>query len=86
MKAIEMKMLQPYRATTSSSDRTVLTGQIMWVSRNGDLCLPDRYGGGVLLREEWSAPNTCDFEVEEASGYIVEIRSGSESLRYCRSK
>lgn len=82
MKATEMQILKPYKAVTSSSDRTVHAGQILWVSKNGDLCLPDKYGGGALLKEEWASTYTCDFTVEEAMGYIVEVQPGRELLKY----
>lgn len=67
MKATSMECLKPYKATSSSPDGSIITGQIMWLSQNGDLHLPDKYGGGVLLKEEWTDSSTCDFEVEEES-------------------
>lgn len=82
MNAINMEFLKPYRAISDSSDRTIIAGQIMWVSRNGDLNLPDKHGGGFLLKEEWTDNSTSDFEVEEAPDYSIVIRSGIESLMH----
>lgn len=81
MNATAMEHLKPYKAISNSPDGTITAGQLMWVSLNGDLNLPDKYGGGCLLKEEWADNSTCDFEVEEASDYIIEVRPGIESLK-----
>lgn len=46
MKATSMEYLLPYKAVSNSPDGTIIDGQLMWVSLNGDLNLPDKYGGG----------------------------------------
>ena len=45
------------------------------------LNLPAKNGGGFLLEKKWKEADTCDFEVEEAVGYHVDVRPGHESLR-----
>lgn len=82
MKAIEMKTGIVYKAVTESTDGTIEIGQIMWVSpKDTSLCLPDSNGGGALNKDEWTSAKTCDFDVEEAIEYYVDIQRGSECLR-----
>lgn len=82
MKAVQMQMGVTYKALTRSTDRTIQTGQIMWISpKDQSLCLPDSNGGGALNKEEWMSVDTCDFDVEEATEYYVDIQHGSERLR-----
>lgn len=82
MKAIEMKTGIAYKAITESTDGTIISGQLMWVSpKDLSLCLPNSNGGGFLLKEEWMSSETSDFEVEETSEYYVNIQRGSECLQ-----
>lgn len=78
MKAIEMKPYIVYRAIKCSSDGSISSGDIMWLSQDGVLCLPDENGGGCLNEDEWKFSETVDFEVEETSEYYVEQRQGRE--------
>ena len=80
MQAIDMKINTPYRAITGSSDGTIEVGQIMWLSSNGLLNLPYKYGGGFLLESEWKAYDTVDFEVEEALDFYILFDKYSERL------
>lgn len=82
MKAIDMNTNTPYRAITNSSDGTIVVGQIMWLSGNGQLNLATEDGGGSLLEDEWKSSETGDFDVEETSDFYIRLERWSESL--CR--
>lgn len=81
MEAKEMKMGIPYRAISASTDGTITEGQYMWISKKGELCLPDNYGGGALEESEWMSAETSDFKVIEVTDYYIDICSGEESMR-----
>ncbi len=79
MHSLSMEPLKVYRATTESSDKTIRIGQVMWVSKNGHLNLPNEYGGGWLSEEEWHSLETVDFEVEPTKG-MVQVTGDHERL------
>lgn len=80
MKAIDMQSNIPYMATSASSDGTIIVGQLMWLSEDGMLNLPDKDGGGFLLEYEWKNSGTCDFVVEAPTNYSVIVVSGREKM------
>lgn len=57
-----MEKLKLYTVTKPSSDGTFVTGDIIWLSANGDL--NSCKGKGWLSKAEWDASGTNDFEVE----------------------
>jgi len=81
MKANDMKYNIAYKAISESTDGTIRIGQLMWLSSNGELNLPDINGGGALLESEWRDKRTVDFEVEEANNYVIIVEPGRELLK-----
>lgn len=77
MKYNELEKLKAYSITKSSSDKTFLTGDVIWISPNGDI---NSVGSGWIAprEEEWM---TYDFEAEKARDWEVISVSGHE---YCR--
>lgn len=77
MKAQELKAFKPYRVTKSSSDRTFVSGEIIWISENGDInSIPDK---GCIEADEVPC-YTLDFDAEEADNCIVEKSNGMEFI------
>lgn len=77
MKAQELKAFKPYRVTKSSSDRTFVSGEIIWISENGDInSIPDK---GCIEADEVPCC-TLDFDAEEADNCIVEKSNGMEFI------
>ncbi len=74
-----MDKLKLYVVTKASTDETFEVGDIVWLSDNDDL--NSVRGKGWLLKEEWDAPNTNDFEVIECKTHYLDVHSGNESVR-----
>lgn len=81
MKTQNLEVLKPYRISKSSSDGTFVSGDIIWLSENGDInsvkvagCI-DPYEVGR---------NTLDFEAEFALDFEVIKTNGSEICRRIR--
>lgn len=69
MKPSEMKVDTPYRVINGTPDGTICNGDIIWVSDDRTLCIPDQStGGGCLNSDEYQ---DLDFEVEEATDYHI---------------
>lgn len=81
MKVQELETLKPYRVTKSSSDRTFISGDIIWMSENGDINIVQA-AGCINPHETWG--KTLDFEVETASDFEVVKTNGSEICRRVR--
>lgn len=81
MKVQELETLKPYRVTKSSSDRTFVSGDIIWMSENGDINI-FQATGCINPHETWG--KTLDFEVETASYFEVVKTNGSEICRRVR--
>lgn len=58
-----MEKLKLYTVTKPSSDNTFQTGDIIWLSKNGDL--NNAMAKGWLSKDEWDVNGINDFEVEE---------------------
>lgn len=78
MKARELEVLKPYRVAKSSSDRTFVSGDIIWISDNRDINSVQA-AGRIDLHEVDS--KTLDFEVEAALDFEVVKTNGSEICR-----
>lgn len=78
MKVQELETLKPYRVTKSSSDRTFVSGDIIWMSENGDI--------NIVQAAGWINPHevgsqTLDFEAEAALNFEIVNGNGSEMCR-----
>ena len=81
MKASEMELMTPYRVTKGSTDGTLTTGDIIWLSNNGDLNVADSKFSGWLDHDDWvSDPETNDFLVDNANDYAVVTMGSREYL------
>ena len=68
MKYTQLEKLKAYRVVEPSTDRTFESGDIIWVSKNGDI--------NCINANGWISPDECDgdtldFEAETADEYIV---------------
>lgn len=81
MKAQELKAFKPYRVTKSSSDRTFVSGDIIWMSENGDI--NSIQAAGCIAPHE-VGQKTLDFEVEIVPDFEVVKTNGSEICRRVR--
>lgn len=74
-----MDKLKLYIVTRSSSDKTFKSGDLIWLSENGDL--NNAMSKGWLSREEWDRPDTNDFEYEISNTHYLEVISSREAIR-----
>lgn len=74
-----MEKLKLYTVVKSSSDNTIMKGDIVWLSLNNDL--NSTRNAGWLTKEEWDSPKTKDFEVEECREYYLDVYNGCEHVR-----
>ena len=81
MKVQELEVLKPYRITKSSSDRTFVSGDIIWMSENGDI--NNVHAAGCLNPHEVGC-KTLDFEVRTELNFEVVKANGSEICRRVR--
>lgn len=81
MKIQELETLKPYRVTKSSSDRTFVSGDIIWMSENGDI--NSIQAAGFIDPHEVDE-KTLDFEIELASDFEVVKTNSSEICRKVR--
>lgn len=73
-----MEKLKLYTVTKSSSDGTFQAGDIIWLSKNGDL--NDAKAKGWLSKEEWDIAGTNDFEYEECNTHRLLVLDGHEMV------
>lgn len=78
MKVQELEALKPYRVTKSSSDRTFISGDIIWMSDSGDI--NSVQAAGCINTHEVDE-KTLDFEAESTSDFEVVKTKGSEICR-----
>ena len=74
-----MDKLKLYTVTKSSSDGAFKTGDIIWLSKNGDL--NNVRAKGWLSKEEWDIAGTNDFKYEECKTHYLDVNNGIESVR-----
>ena len=74
-----MEKLKLYIVTQSSSDKTFKSGDLIWLSENGDL--NNAMSKGWLSIEEWDRLGTNDFECEISNTHYLEVVSGREAIR-----
>lgn len=78
MKIQELDVLKPYCVTKSSSDNTFVSGDIIWMSENGDI--NSVQAAGCIDTHEVDE-KTLDFEAESTSDFEVVKTHGSEMCR-----
>ena len=78
MKVQELETLKPYRVTKSSGDRTFVSGDIIWMSENGDINIVQAAG---CINPYEAGCKTLDFEAEAALDFHVVKGNGSEICR-----
>lgn len=76
---VKMEELKVYQVTKSSSDKTFIKGDIIWLSLNGDLNSCN--GKGWLPKKEQCNPKTNDFEVELNKEYFLDTTNGHETIK-----
>ena len=81
MKVQELEALKPYRVIKSSSDETFASGDIIWISDNGDI--NSVQAAGCISPHE-VGQKTLDFEVEIVPDFEVVKTNGSEICRRVR--
>lgn len=81
MKVQELEVLKPYRITKDSSDGTFISGEIIWMSENGDI--NSVQAAGCIDPHEVDG-KTLDFEAEVESNFEVIKTNGSETCRRVR--
>lgn len=74
-----MKKLTLYTVIKSSSDGTIAKGNMIWLSKNGDL--NSVRGPGTLSEEEWTQVKRSDFEYERCMTHYVVAEDGHEGVR-----
>lgn len=78
MKVQELEVLKPYRISKSSSDKTFVYGDVIWMSENGDI--NSVQAAGCIDPHEVDE-KTLDFEAESTSDFEVVKANGSEMCR-----
>ena len=73
-----MEELKLYVITKSSSDGSFKSGDLVWLSKNGDL--NSSLGKGWLEKDEWNQPGSNDFEFEISKTHVLHIEKGRESV------
>lgn len=74
-----MEKLKLYEVKKSSSNKQINVGDLIWISKNGDL--NSVQGCGWLSKEEWDIPGMNDFEVEECKTHYLDVCKGHERVR-----
>lgn len=74
-----MENLKLYTVTKGSTDGTIEMGNIIWISKNGDLNITWRKG--FLIHDEWDNPDTKDFKVKPCEDYYLEVANWHEIVR-----
>lgn len=74
-----MEKLKLYIVTKSSTDKTFKSGDLIWLSSNGDL--NNAMAGGWLLEDEWDIDGTNDFEYEVSNTHYLDATNGRECIR-----
>lgn len=81
MKTQNLEVLKPYRISKSSSDGTFVSGDIIWMSENGDI--NSIQAAGCIDPHDVGC-KTLDFEAEFALDFEVVKTNGSEICRRVR--
>lgn len=76
-----MEKLKLYIVTKSSTDKTFKSGDLIWLSSNGDL--NNAMAGGWLPKNEWDVDGTNDFACEISNTHYLDVTSGEERIRKC---
>lgn len=71
--------LKLYIVTKSSTDKTFKSGDLIWLSPNGDL--NNAMSHGWLAKNEWDIDGTNDFECEISNTHYLDTTNGAECIR-----
>lgn len=74
-----MEKLKLYIVTKSSTDKTFKSGDLIWLSSNGDL--NNAMAGGWLSQNEWDVDGTNDFEYEISNTHYLDVTNGRECIK-----
>lgn len=74
-----MEKLKLYIVTKSSTDKTFKSGDLIWLSSNGDL--NNAMAGGWLPQNEWNVDGTNDFEYEISNTHYLDVTNGRECIK-----
>lgn len=74
-----MEKLKLYVVTKSSTNKTFICGDLIWLSENMDL--NNAMVGGWLPEDEWNVEGTNDFEYEVSTTHYLDLLNGSEGVR-----
>lgn len=74
-----MEKLKLYIVTKSSTDKIFKSGDLIWLSSNGDL--NNAMAGGWLPQNEWNVDGTNDFEYEISNTHYLDVIDGRECIR-----
>ena len=72
-----MEKLKLYIVTQGSTDKTFKTGDLIWMSENGDI---NNAMGCGWLRPNEQNPETMDFKIEESNTHHLVIKNGQEYI------
>lgn len=74
-----MEKLKLYIVTKSSTDKTFKSGDLIWLSSNGDL--NNAMSGGWLTDDEWNIDGTNDFEYKSCNTHYLDLANNDECIR-----
>lgn len=74
-----MEKLKLYIVTKPSTDKIFKSGDLIWLSSNGDL--NNAMAGGWLQQNEWDVDGTNDFEYEISNTHYLDVIDGRECIR-----
>lgn len=75
-----MEKLKLYEVTKGSTDKSVLQGDIIWISNNGDLNFYQAHG--FYRADEWVHNSKVnDFTVKECNTHVLEVGDGYERVK-----
>lgn len=74
-----MEKLKLYIVTKSSTDKTFKSGDLIWLSSNGDM--NNAMAGGWLPQNEWNVDGTNDFKCEISNTHYLDATNGRECIK-----
>lgn len=73
-----MEKLKLYTVIKPSSDETFHVGDVIWISKNGNM--NNANVNGWLSKDEWDIAGTNDFEVEECKTHHLLVLGEEEMV------
>ena len=75
---MKLRNLVPYLVTKGNTDGSVLAGDIVWLGKDKSLSVAGNGNGWIPVDEQ--TESIMDFQAEERTEYILQIRGSSEML------